>query len=831
MKLLIFFLQALLLSGLASGLFAVTDSDLKEKVTRPRWLSIPMSRIVLNPTGISHTGALVPHLSEGAMASSVLNAGYFYGEYPERVPDIWSWKPVAADIGQDAVLSKDSVDLTRLKWRDTGSAGVIEGAVIHITQQKEKYGFIESEPIQADLSRTPLVFLNIEGDDDVQWGIKAGLEGEHDVDINAGCHEKGLFVFDLRKYLPDTGGKKIYLRLFTIGKPGCKIDVSDLTLGSIAPGAEAFEKTTLFWQPSQITTACVSDTRHTSLRQTTWFADADTVVQRTIVTAAGSDLQLQGAWSKGSIIPGEGYLILRHPAYSLIVGFSGDARPVLYDDLTDYLSGKPSSGEDGTFWTVRFGDVRQGDMINTSALFVPGGQVTDELIDKARSYCRTDILNASLENRVEEWDELLSGVPMPQSFGLTRMPELPEDEINGFTSEERYERMYYKAWTFLMQDLLPPQPENGYDHVQFACGKPSLWSEGHPAARASAQWESVIAVQFAAYVMPDEAWDSLAGIISLADEQGSIGGEGLPSRHCQSAWILYSLTGDKEKLAELYPGMKKILEWKSRDPRWIYKDLTDPAEKDIEFVTHALTDMGYMMKICNALKNGDTAYFTDMRSRLYEDMVKWFWKERGGDAHRVYRSEPMGAHNTWTLVALSLAYDILGEPEKKSLLALFDEKLERTRPLLLENFSKHPSRQLLMRGLYWCGRFDDAVLIAESTLRDITEAGEFAESYNNGGEIRPEGVVPSIFGCANVIDSCMWLNNLWLSEGKPMAVILRDGGVSNLNMKNGPVHIWVEGDRLYVWGQEDVSPDFETSEEGIRSKTCKEHEVTEIFAE
>ena len=63
------------------------------------------------------------------------------------------------------------------------------------------------------------------------------------------------------------------------------------------------------------------------------------------------------------------------------------------------------------------------------------------------------------------------------------------------------------------------------------------------------------------------------------------------------------------------------------------------------------------------------------------------------------------------------------------------------------------------------------------------------------------------------------------------AAILRDGGVSNLNMKNGPVHIWVEGDRLYVWGQEDVSPDFETSEEGIRSKTCKEHEITEIFAE
>ena len=78
---------------------------------------------------------------------------------------------------------------------------------------------------------------------------------------------------------------------------------------------------------------------------------------------------------------------------------------------------------------------------------------------------------------------------------------------------------------------------------------------------------------------------------------------------------------------------------------------------------------------------------------------------------------------------------------------------------------------------------------------------EFAESYNNGGPITPEGVVPSIFGVANIIDSCMWLNNVWLSEGFPMFIPQRTGGVSNLQVRGRLVNLQADESKVYISGE------------------------------
>ncbi len=805
-------------------IFAVTDEELKEKTAKPRWLSIPESRIVLNPTGISHTGALVPHLSQGSMASLNLNAGYYYGEYPERVPDIWSWRPVDAEYAEGS--GETMFDALDLEYSEHGASLVRSGSELVITQTADKYGFIESRPVALDEHTDPLVFLHVDGSEEAQWAFKVGYEGEHDVNINTGCSEKGEFVFDLRNYLKGPWDKKIYFRIFTVGKVGTSVRVKNLSAGSISPRAEAFEQITQFWQPSQINTAAVSDTRKTSVKATVFFADTDSVVQRTIITEAGSDLIFQGVWNKGKLEHGNDVIILRHPNYSIVIATSKNTPVTIYKSLAGYFAGDIETDGEGSFWCARFGGLRKGDIINTSAVFVPGGEVTEAHIAKAKSLAGTPEVSKALQARTDLWDMLLSKVPVPFVFSLDTFSGEPDD-VNNFSPEERYERMYYKAWAFLYQDLLPPMPENGYGFLQFACGKPSLWSEGHPKARASAQWESVIAMQFAGYVMPDEAWNALEGIISLADEDGSIGGEGLPSRHCQTAWILYSLTGDRDKLAELYPGMKRILLWKINDPRWIYKDLTPPGQKDIEFVTHDLTDLGYMLDICSKVKPEDKEFWEEVRRKLYKDFTGWFWKESGGDAYRIYHEGQQSPHNTWTLVALGLAKDILQAPEKESLLDLYREKLNMLIPLLLEGFSKHPSRQLLMRGLYWCDQYDDARLIAESTLNDITTAGEFAESYNNGGRIAPEGVIPSIFGVANIIDSCMWINNVWLSEGLPMIIPCSYGGVSNLLVKGKILNIFADESRVTISGEAALDLDktgFTETEEGVWQKEYSQYE-------
>ncbi|MBP5273837.1 MAG: hypothetical protein ILO36_02740, partial [Abditibacteriota bacterium] len=225
--------------------WAVADEELKEKVSRPRWLSIPGSRIVLNPTGISHTGALVSHLSGGALAGMVLNAGYFYGEHPERVADIWSWKPSDPEAAGNSLLSGRRTDLVSLNWKDTGSRGRKEGNRIILTQKDEKYGYIECEAIKTDVSKEPLIILDIKNGDGAKWALKVGLEGEHDISINPGCSEDGLFVFDLTGYIKSNPeDKKMYVRVFTVGPRGCSVTVNALYLEGIGDSARGFEEIT-----------------------------------------------------------------------------------------------------------------------------------------------------------------------------------------------------------------------------------------------------------------------------------------------------------------------------------------------------------------------------------------------------------------------------------------------------------------------------------------------------------------------------------------------------------------------------------------------------------
>lgn len=61
---------------------------------------------------------------------------------------------------------------------------------------------------------------------------------------------------------------------------------------------------------------------------------------------------------------------------------------------------------------------------------------------------------------------------------------------------------------------------------------------------------------------------------------------------------------------------------------------------------------------------------------------------------------------------------------------------------------------------------EEAVILAETAARDVTLSGFLAEEYNTAhGIIQPSGVRPSIFGCALLIESLLFLDGKRLDGG------------------------------------------------------------------
>src|SRR3954452_8156690 len=92
-----------------------------------------------------------------------------------------------------------------------------------------------------------------------------------------------------------------------------------------------------------------------------------------------------------------------------------------------------------------------------------------------------------------------------------------------------------------------------------------------------------------------------------AAEYGELGGESLPSRKAQTAWILYQATGDREKLESIYDALKIHLDWEKENMRWVLHSHNYLDERDSEFVASLIFDVQYASKIASELGHTDDA--------------------------------------------------------------------------------------------------------------------------------------------------------------------------------------------------------------------------------
>lgn len=374
----------------------------------------------------------------------------------------------------------------------------------------------------------------------------------------------------------------------------------------------------------------------------------------------------------------------------------------------------------------------------------------------------------ALANVKAAFDTFLRKVPLPTHWGLQMVPAL------GVTPEQQRQE-YYMAWTFINQSLIGSLPENpAYPYPQISLGKSALWSGGEHSSPATCGWESFLGIQWLSFVDPQTAWQAYEGIMSLVDDQGRLGGESLPSRKAQTAWVLYQQQPDQQRLAAVYPAIKRYLLWREQNPRWIFGGNNAPDEKDIEFVVSWILDTGYAAQIADALgKPDDAAAWRSKIPPMIANMRQWFFSDPR-ELHQFYftRSGKYSTEgrNEVRPVMILTALNVCPLPAGLGgrLLETFARIHQPAESGDGFNYLKYPDNNLVAYGLIEHG-ITEAQPFIEAVLRDCIRGGEFAEVVEKGAHgPMTSGVKPSLFNAMNIIEFTWLLNEVRYDSGRPV---------------------------------------------------------------
>lgn len=769
------------------------------------WLSLPHSRLVVNP--VQGAGVLASDLLPAATS---LDLGYYAGRTPISLPRFWSWR--AADSGgrgTGGIRIRPSAAPFD-PWQYDGVTPDSREHGTRVTLNRPAYGSIATR-VTPDLDQTPLLYIEVPSASG-GWTLRAKAEGEtREVELVPHTAQTGVFVADVRRLSGWQGKRTFHLVLSVVGEPGDTLTLTDLRFAGVegAPPATPGTKSAR-WFPHQLVTqvelpgsVAGGDSASTvplRVEETTTLLDTDTVGQRLRILEGGAarTLTLTGHLPAAEIrLLGDGRsLRVRNDTFQATITFSRPVREVrLYRAATDWLAGTtaPLGSSTGSFWEVTFEGVKPGEEIIATARFspTPGDDLGDT--DDRNRITTPDGFRAALQTQEAQWDQRLTLVPRPLDFTLSRVAP------KGVTPQA-IRLAYYKAWVFVLSNLLPPMPENGYPYPQASIGKASLWKEGAPQSRASSQWESMWSIQYLALVAPEPAWAAYEGQMSLVRPDGVLEGEGLPSRHVQTAWVLYGLTGDRDRLRAIYPSLKRLLLWKAADPRWVYKGSTPSDQKDSGFVGAALREIGYARRIAVALGLPDEELFWRKRGDdLVADFRRWFMVPNDNRMYTHFRGNtgaPEGeAVRIDRATHLGLPAGLLLANQEERLKTAVRTTFPADIAFLAPHMPGFPDYHDTLRGMRRLGMPDEADTLAEGAMRDITLSGQFAESYGHSFPPPAVGVQPAANGALMLIDATLTHNGILAGEGLPVVTdVSRVSGVENLRVRGEAYAVRFPGD-------------------------------------
>lgn len=511
-----------------------------------------------------------------------------------------------------------------------------------------------------------------------------------------------------------------------------------------------------------------------TVRATDFLANTSTVVR--ILTASRREGGFSVTELSGEI---SGSVVAKSP--EMLVIDHGDFWMVLACGVANSLDRSPASllsgyAVDGDRWSLRLPkDLPASTAVISGVGFATREEGSQIAMKRASDAVLVVSPSAALAERKKDWDQMLSKVPHPTHFGVSALTSV---------SPELHRSWYYGAWAFLLQQIMPPLPENEYPYFSIAEGKPSLWAEGDPAAPAQCSWTCFMVMDLVGGIFPQIAWSTYEGIMSRVDDSGVLKGECLPSRKAQGAWLIFSRTGDKDRLARVYPAIKRYLIWREQNPRWIWgvdRGAHDiPDEKDSSFVVSHLIDMDYAMRIATVLGlSEDVSFWKSMTNTELENYRKWFFPKDSPPMNFYFTSS--GSYTFKDRQKQEPCY-ILSGLAFREMPGDLVERLQKyyrgihdaSKPLTGFTFTKYGETSFMAYGLLERNMQPEAKEFISQILVDtMRPGGDFGEELRaNGDKVITGGVQPSLFLALQTIDFTLLREGVRIDQGAEVNKVL-----------------------------------------------------------
>jgi hypothetical protein len=734
-------------------------TDLVDTSSRQnRWMSLPFSRLVVNPCDFWYPTEPIVNSPEVTLQ---FNAGYYAGRDAVRLENIWQLYRRTGSTSSS--ITELPLNMGRGAWTAESNASVEEttlGLRLSASGPSPQCATCAAIRQQVECNVTQDTWVRITVPEATEaWALKvANGPNEREKTIQRDIISTGTHYYNLGVATGWRGKQNLRISIYaaTLRHP---FTIAECALLQVRDAALCpAERCETSWSPHElVTTATYHGLRAESHDA---FADDNSVVRTLQFAGASRDttFAISGAYTgKLTWSAADRCLMCEGTTCTYAICFPvGVAEfPTYYGnqlELAAQLNGNSAALPNRGYWCIGVAKTAQP-TLSCGFGFAPLAEGAAAARDRAKHAAGQDALTCAAA-QANRWNSWLAKVPRLQNFTINSV-----DPLSVTVADVR--RAYYKAWVFFESDFLPQMPETGFAYVQLACGKPSLWAEGHPKARPTASWDSLFAMQMEAYVHPDAAWESFTGLMSLVDADGALWGESLPSRKAQTARILFDQTHDLGKLRAIYPALKRHLLWAERNPRWIYREHNYPDEKDADFVVSVLVDFEHMRALAGELGLAeDAALWQQHRSELCANYEKWFWPNPEGEPIEILHTSTGKTSNGNTLwVSSGLALDELTSGARlDGMLRRFRREFNLSRAMGGLVMPKYPELSLLMHGLLSRGMQAEAAQLANVCVRDVTRANMFAEQYFTWDFPTPDGVRPSAFGAALLVDM-LWMKN------------------------------------------------------------------------
>ena len=745
-----------------------------------RDLSIPGSRLVLNPFAFYNATPSTTPSDFSNHPSLPLNIGYLSTErIGERRIDnallLYRYK------GQSSASTLETgwqADLTStVKWYpENGSKLEIieEGLKMSVNSNANPSykSLTTTNRISIDLDKTPILTLYMPQASG-KWSLKIRNTQNEEVTLRTDASGTGTFEYDLRELTTWKGNQRISFNLWAIGLNSYFV-LGDMRFIGIN-GEEACEEAVSYsteWLPNELPfKATYSD--GTTLTGTDFFYDKNTIARQIKFDPSNnnSSFILAGYYAGKDISVTNDILKTNNGTFSFAVKSDvfSPSEIIFYKskiELKSQINGSSNPGY-GPYWAVKFNiNLLQKNELKTAVAFSYSNdnEASSTITNRINAPFNGDNMQTQYTERKMFWNNFLKKVPCPSNFSIETVDNY------GITAEQ-VRRDYYNAWVFVAQNVLEPDPVH-FPYPQVVTGKGSMWDESDDRAPYSATWESFFGIQFYAFIDPETAWNAFEGLMSLTDKDGVIGGESLPSRKAQTAWILYQTTQDKERLEKIYAPLERYLNWRLVYPHWIYNSYPDKNKKDAEFAFSAIIDIDYMIKISEIIRDEQTANeWRTKQKDFYNQCLPWFWRTPTTFPSQYYDLSTQGrseGHPYW--VTSGLHMNLLSGDYLESLYSLFSFNFNPKKNFGGSGmgFPKYPDVSYTLYGLLEHQKTKKAENVIDACIRDICRSGGwFSEQYETTDTPYPTGVRPSLFGASMIIDFVMIKNGFRYDMGVP----------------------------------------------------------------